>query len=271
MEWIDKQNDAAANAIIDPYLAWAKTQRWYGVDCGRKLYEKLGLRRASSRSARHRLIDDVLLPEQNHLCCYCMREIRNHGEEASIEHVIPQHTGLPVRMTRYFSHGGLNSSNVCLTNDYVAQAITGPPYPHHVAYHNFVAACIKCNSSRGHHEIEPLFFRKDVHDEVTYNRATGEAEWLLDPAYSTQIPELPTLEKIKINRPLLKAIRAIWFYARRESIDPHSADRQSLVYGALGDSLMGDASMTDDEFNAYLGLLTDDMWSLLLKYNYFGR
>lgn len=68
METIDKNHAAAANAIIDPYLTWAQTQRWYGVNID-NLYEKLGLKLATGFNNRQRLVDRVLLPEQSNRCC----------------------------------------------------------------------------------------------------------------------------------------------------------------------------------------------------------
>ena len=118
METIVKNNDAAANALIDPYLAWAKSQWWYGESCGAVLYNKLRLRDANGDNNRQRLMEEVLLPEQNHRCCYCMRRIDDRMDDASIEHIVPQHTTTNEEMSHYFTarSGGLNSGNVCHTD-----------------------------------------------------------------------------------------------------------------------------------------------------------
>lgn len=272
METIVKNNDAAANALIDPYLVWAKLQWWFGVNCGRDLYEKLRLRDATGDNNRQRLIDEVLLPEQEYRCCYCMRWIDNRYDDASIEHIVPQSTVTNGELVHYFSarSGGLNAANVCLTPDYVTNGATVPPYPHHVAYHNFAIACKECNAYRWHSEIEPLFLFAGIKAEVNYNANTGEAEWVMDPAYANPVPELPTLEKVGVNRPLLKAIRAVWFYAKRNGLSPATSAREELIYGALGDSITAQSEMNDEEFDAYLSLNTDEVWNKLLKYDYFG-
>ena len=157
METIIKNSDAAADAIIDPYLTWAQAQRWYGVNID-NLYEKLGLKLATGFNNRQRLVDTVLLPEQSNRCCYCMRRIENHNDDASIEHIVPQSTVANANMNHYFSarSGGLNAANVCLSQDFINNGSVPPPYPHHVAYHNFVVACRKCNSER-HTQIRILF------------------------------------------------------------------------------------------------------------------
>ncbi len=273
METIVKNHDAAANALINPYLTWAQRQWWYGVNCGARLYDKLRLRHATGDNNRQRLIEEVLLPEQSYRCCYCMRQIANRMDDASIEHIVPQHATTPAEINRYFSSksGGLNRRNVCLTDDYVRRGTVGAPYPHHLAYHNFTVACRECNSSRGHDDIEPLFLFVGIHDEVTYNEFTGEAEWTFDPAYANPVPVLPTLEKVGLNRPILKAIRAVWFHAKRNGLNPSTERRDKLIYGAVGDSLNANPGMRDDDFEAYLSLTTDEIWNLLLKYAYFGQ
>ena len=273
METIEKHHDVAANAIIDSYLLWAQGQRWYGTNCGKILYEELRNKSATGTNNRHRLIDEILLPEQNNRCCYCMRYIVDHMDSASIEHIIPQHTATPAQMNKYFSprSGGLNIKNVCLTSDYVIRGSVKAPYPHHVAYHNFAVACKNCNSKRGHNEIDPFFLFAGISNEVIYDQQTGKVEWPLDSAYANPSPELPTLEKIDLNNPLLKAIRVVWFYAKKLGVDPDAINREELIYGAIGESLDAYPGMSDDEFNAYLNLTTDEMWKLLLKFDYFGK
>ena len=119
METIVKSNEVVANAIIDAYLTWAQTQSWYGV-YDYKLYEKLGLKLATGFNNRQRLVDSILLPEQSNRCCYCMRRITDHNDDASIEHIVPKSVTSRADLAHYFSarSGGLNPSNVCLTRDY---------------------------------------------------------------------------------------------------------------------------------------------------------
>ena len=271
METIVKNQDAAANAIIRPYLAWAQTQMWYGVIIDH-LYDKFGLKVATGFNNKQRLVDTVLLPEQENRCCYCMRRMIDHTDDASIEHIVPQSTTSRTDLSHYFTgrSGGLNSSNVCLSQDFIINGSIPPPYPHHVAYHNYVVACKRCNSARGHYPIEPIFLYADIHTEVVYDQYTGEAKWLLDPVYEDPVPGLPTLEAADVNRPLLKAIRVVWFYVKRNRLNPVVESRSDLIYGAVGESLAVNPAMSDDDFNAYLSLDKDQMWDLFMKYDYFG-
>ena len=271
METIVKNNEAAANAIIDQYLMWAQSQLWYGVDIVH-LYDKLGLKLATGFNIKQRLIDNILLPEQNNRCCYCLRRMTDHNDDASIEHIVPQSLTSRAGLAHYFSarSGGLNGANVCLSQDFIINGSVPPPYPHHAAYHNFVAACRTCNSARWHHEIEPLFLFAGIHAEVNYDEYTGRAEWPNDPALTDPVPKLPTLEAADVNRPILKAIRVVWFYARRNGLKPTLVNRSDLIYGSVGESLAANPAMTDDDFDAYMSLNTEQMWDLFMKYDYFG-
>ena len=271
METIVKTNEASANAIINPYLNWAKGEPWYNANCGKDLYDNLGAPNAAGVIVKHLLEDQVLLPEQSYRCCYCMRRIANHTEDASIEHIIPQSVSSNTVINFYFSTRSryLNAANVCLTQDYVRNGSVPPPYPHHVAYHNSSIACRKCNSNRSSKQIEPIFLYTGIKLEVDYNQFTGEVNWRNDPA-NAYTYVLPTLDKVGLNRPILKAIRSVWFYLKRNGLGPTSATRCELIYGAVGDSLVAKPNMNNDDFDAYLSLDTDEMWKLFLKYDYFG-
>ena len=271
METIVKNHESAANAIINRYLSWAQTQLWYGrhIDY---LYDMLSSKLDTGFNNKHLLMDSILLPEQANRCCYCMRMMVDHNDEASIEHIVPQSLTSNAGLSHYFSarSGGLNAANVCLSQDFFLNGSVAPPYPHHVAYHNFVVACRKCNSERQNYEIEPLFLFAGIHAEVSYDQFTGEATWQNDPALTDPNPRLPVLSVVGVNRPLLKAIRVVWFYVKRKGEVPTTANRSNLIYGALGDSLGANPTMSDNDFEAYLSLNTDEMWNLFLKYDYFG-
>lgn len=273
MKTIFKTNNTDANAIIDPYLALAKNESWYGINCGDRLYEEFKRKDNNGDNRRDLIIDQVLLPEQDNHCCYCMRRIDNHADNATIEHIVPESVVSASQINHYFSarSAGLNSGNVCLTNDYVNNGSVPPPYPHHVAYHNYTVACKDCNSNRSNEVIEPLFLFPGIESEVVYDSLTGEVNWPNDPVYSnSQSLSRPTLEKIDLNRPLLKAIRAVWFYAKREGIIPSMDNRNDLISGAFGEVYSHSVSMKDEDFRAYLNLFTEEMWKRALKYSYFG-
>lgn len=288
MEFIDKVNEARANAIITPYLQYALQQPWYGNDPkhGRySLYERMRgypPNSPNSPKCRSELLDTVLLPEQRNLCCYCLRRIDDHNDDASIEHIIPKSVDTNSKLIRYFNKRlpNLNSSKICLTDTFVANRTIinyNQPYPHMVSYHNFAASCRKCNSSRGHEEIEIVFLHSNIHNEVSYNKDTGEAEWRNDPVQDPDSPvtDIPTLEKLKLNSPLYKAIRATWFQAKRDGINPSkltsSQDQAELIFSAMSTAIDKDVHFTTKDFRGFEDLLVPANWALFLKYDYFGQ
>lgn len=273
MEYIDKVRDVAANAIIDEYLG--KVPR-PGAYCKRKLYDGF-----SSTVGRNELIDKVLLPEQDHRCCYCMKSIPEH-QYGTIEHIIPV-AAKKSDMPHYFhpEFKGLNALNVCHTSDFISCGKKVPQYPHEVAYHNFSFACRTCNSTRGNKKIDTIFLYPGIHKQVDYNVTTGEMTWLVDPVFTNPNSlELPTVEKVGLNAPLLKAIRAVWFYGKNHPQAEYStpdtvntlAQRAELVFNTFGAALLSQsANFTIDDLNAYLSLTKDFIWQKVLEYSYFGK
>ncbi len=184
-------------------------------------------------------------------------------------------------MMRYFrlQYPGLNSRNICHTDDYINGISRQGQYPHKVAYHNFAMACPMCNNARENQDIDPLFLRPTIEKEVTYNRQTGEMTWLTDPESLKPIPTAPpNIEKVCLNSPLLKAIRAVWLYGKDHPTPTYSTpdtisnerEKQELVYLAFGNALSADPSFSMDDMNAFLSLLTTHFWEIALKYSYFA-
>lgn len=272
MEFIDKTRDADANATIAPFLRQAIGQPTCNAN---SIYDEW--RRFNNGHEKNRMIDDVLLVEQMHRCCYCMKRIENHlDKDATIEHVIPQSVQTQEGLDKYFKlrYDGLNEDNICLTEDYLNGHATKPSaYPHRLAYHNFAIACEKCNSLRGNKYVEPLFLKNNIAEEIRYNDA-GEMRWMNDPVYTdSNAFDLPLVEKIDLNRPLLKAVRAIWFYAKKSNISLKTlspGDRDEIIYNALGTAFDANPNMSAREFGVFVDLLKNEFWNVLLKYDFFG-
>lgn len=270
MRYIDKKNEEVANLEIDTYLKTAKEEPWFKNYKQGKLYNGFG-----STPQRKNLINNVLLPEQQFCCCYCMQKLKNNS--ATIEHIIPQSISNTNQMQSYFNleFKGLNATNICHTKDYVEGKSTKGQYPHEVAYHNFTIACSRCNSNRSNHDIVPLFLFPNIEQEVVYNQNTGEITWSGDPVLQDYIPtQRPTVEKIGLNSPLLKAIRAVWFYSSKHKLsiseNTNRNDRNEIIYLAFGEAISHNNDFTDKDLNAFLSLLKDECWTQLSQYNYFN-
>lgn len=262
MEPIRKTNADAANQIIDPYLDAVPVPAPYKP---RALYQGF-----SSSFGRNTLIDNILLPEQRYHCCYCMRDMHNHLD-GTIEHIIPESADIATT-NRYLSAGieGLDSNNICHTSEFMSGVKFRPQYPHEVSYHNFAMACLKCNNERRRDkQFTPPFLVPTIKNEVRYNRFTGKTVWMNDDLLD------PTIEKLELNEPLLKAIRAVWIFGKDHPTASYStpdtvtndADKADLIYRTFGSALSAD-SKTD--LDIYLSLLTPHFWKELLRYGYFA-
>lgn len=272
MVYIDKNRDHQANPIIDKYLKFAKKQKWY---CPQELYN--GFR--GSRG-KHRLIDTVLMPEQSHLCCYCLKRLGDHADaDVTIEHIIRRSIPDAASMTLYFHplYSGLNAGNVCHSDDFVRKNLRPLPYPHHVAYHNMAIACRNCNSARGHQDVYAPFLFPNIGIEVKYDRSTGKATWANDP----HVPSLTdkfTLDKLNLNSKLLKAIRAIWLFGKDNPTKSYSTpdtvankdQRRDLIYRAMGEAMAHNKWFSQEDLDTFLSLMKDGLWNELLKYDYFA-
>lgn len=263
MEYINKNHAPQANAIIDAYL---RNIRIPGRYRPRELYQGF-----SSQFGRNDLINNILLPEQSCRCCYCMRSMQNHLY-GTIEHIIPESVS-SVGMNYYFDKGlgGLIAANICHTEDYILGNSVAGQYPHEVAYYNYAMACLKCNNERrGNQEIYPLFLIPNIRQQVNYNRNTGKIFWSNDPDILN-----PTIEKLELNGEQLKAIRSVWIFGHDNPTQTYStpdtvsciSERNELVYRAFGNALMNDNRIS---INAYLSLLNEEGWRLVLKYNFFA-
>ena len=263
MEYINKNHAPQANAIIDAYL---RNITIPGLYRPRVLYQGF-----SSQFRRNDLINNILLPEQSCRCCYCMRSMQNNVD-GTIEHIIPESVK-PVKMDFYFKLGlkGLNIGNICHTEDYVLGNSVVGQYPHEVAYYNYAMTCPKCNNERrGNKEIYPLFLVPNINSQVDYNRNTGKMVWRNEPDFLD-----PTIEKLELNGDQLKAIRTLWIFGHDNPTQTYStpntvnsiSEREELVYRTFGNALLADSHIS---IEAYLSLLNEEGWRLVLKYEYFA-
>ncbi|MDR0750522.1 MAG: hypothetical protein LBF62_13265 [Tannerellaceae bacterium] len=89
------------------------------------------------------LLIQRLRQEQHNRCCYCMRNMENENEQKTLEHIIPKSITKKDDFNKYLnSETVLNSSNVCLTKEFIDKKEKKfPPFPHSVAYQNLTISC----------------------------------------------------------------------------------------------------------------------------------
>lgn len=262
MKSIAKINDTRANVIIDRYLASIRSKKWFKTD---DIYKK----HFTCSPYKKDLKNNILLPEQEHRCCYCMKRFNYPTDsDATIEHLIPRSTANNSNFTNYFaiSYPGLTSNNVCHTDDYKAGTAQLGQYPHHVAYHNFAIACNSCNNRRGNYFVGFPFLLPDCCQHVSYNRKTGKISWFDDPKLFDGSPESEIMVNlVELNRPLLKAIRAVWFYGKDHPTGNYSTpdtvhniqERKELIYNAFGAAVDANPDFTPSDMDSFINLETE--------------
>ncbi|MCQ2082604.1 MAG: hypothetical protein MJZ11_13195 [Lachnospiraceae bacterium] len=273
MKYIDKKNLTSANIIIDKYLTHAKIKPGFVND---DLYKKF-----TNKDGKRNLVDQILLREQDYRCCYCMKKFSpSIDSDITIEHLIPRSTPYGNEL-KYFAtqYPGLNDTNVCHTQDYKSGTSINGQYPHHVAYHNFSIACHDCNEERKDKYIVFPFLLPSISSHIIYNRTTGKISWMDDPQIFNGFPAEEWMVNIlNLNSSELKAIRAVWFFGKDNPTVTYSTpdtvrnlkDRKELIYRTFDAILNKNPNVSLRDMEAFISLETEERWSNLLKYNYFG-
>lgn len=187
----------------------------------------------SAENSYKRQMKDVVLRNQSHLCCYCMRRLET-ADDVDLEHIIPQSTR-NVDVNYYRSAPGLSEGDIVLTKDYIrAHNQERPPYPHTVAYNNLVASCygtfpkmmgdeaelcdesICCNNVRKNYDAYPIYYIENVSDLIIYHKWGNLYE----------NPDSPMHEKVrdvivhaKLKCETLQSIRQLWYVLRNYPIE----------------------------------------------------
>lgn len=87
MQYINKElNRESGNNITNAYLhdIWIEDEQRYPVDYNDS-FKKL----PNKANSYYKQMTQVLLNNQNHYCCYCMRRLTGEGD-TTLEHIIPQ-------------------------------------------------------------------------------------------------------------------------------------------------------------------------------------
>lgn len=254
MRYIDKTIHAyECNLLIDQFLALCIERTWIPY------YSEFG--RTSFRKAVRR----ILVDEQNHYCCYCMRRLRM--SEITIEHIIP--TSEPrTTFDLYKAYSPFFNQVVHL--DEFLETWKQPPYPHTVAYTNLVASCAGilsegdnksccCNNKRGNKHIIPLIYLPNISSTIAYTK-TG----LIYPVDKDPL-KLDAIDTLKLNHEILKEVRFLWFRIKKKAIHfDQDSNRVDVLMRIFDKQVRIDIP---DEYKKYYR--TDYFWKLFLDYDWF--
>lgn len=224
---------------------------------------------------------DILLQEQNGMCCYCMRKLEI--SEVSVEHLVPE------------SFEGLDETEeynfyASLVPQIRQNVITGSRFdkisnrikidvdklsrmPHLIAHSNLFSACCSngigcsCNNNRGNRRVLPMMIMNNTNEWLKYDK-NGEFK-LIYP--DTEIAK-NTISYLDINSNELKEIRQLWFLFSRKNIflehdsDIKFKDRDKYIREALD---FDSTTVLPIEYHKYLKNDSDFYWKRFLKFNWF--
>ncbi|MDE5678598.1 hypothetical protein [Phocaeicola sp.] len=247
------------------------------------------------REYRKRLIN-VLLDNQQSLCCYCLRKLKtaqmeeDSDEVVTLEHIIPRGFAQAdvARLPYYQNAPELSPSEVVLTDEYESSAYdqTGSALPHKVAYNNLVASCngtfpyvrnrhegkskICCNEARREENAYPVYFIKEIRQYIDY-QINGDIQGLctIDEDLSGKIDDVIVNANLQCDS--LKQIRRLWFILSHVPKDRiyncHTvAQRDDLLSKELYKTEFFDPDNTPllhDKFKM------DDYWNTFMLYEAF--
>lgn len=265
MKFIDKTlNKTTGNQLVNAFI----TSRWNSLT---NRYIQINYLGQAFKQSLRTPLKALLLNEQNHLCCYCMRQLMN-DDTTTLEHIVPKSTNTVVALNRY-SHIPIILNNVCLQAvfDNTNVQLNTPPFPLEIAYENLTASCKGnfpggatyhiCNHKRGNNFIEPLFYTSSIETDIVYRKAG-----LMDSSNNSHNSSIITLN---LNYDSLEKIRQVWYHISVENLaDIESADTELKRNIILTLNLV---SVSDARRRANLiaDFKTQTFWNILLQYKWF--
>lgn len=224
---------------------------------------------------RKRLVDEVLMPEQDGRCCYCMRRL-SQCRSVTVEHIMPNHATDRAELDLYRVRKTV-LDELPHSDDFRSQAvITYPPHPHSIAYQNLLLSCDGdffnenskaqcCNLKRKHTFLPPFVLYPTISQSFVYT-SDGTAEWMEDPELIES--KKNAIRILGLNKTLLKMIRRIWFFCSDNNLSPHTDDRDIIINTMMG--YMSAATTIQRESDMLLNFKHDKYWKLLLEYDSFA-
>lgn len=208
-------------------------------------------------------------------CCYCMREL--HGNDISVEHLIPESfEGLDIaaEYEHYCAKAPELKRHVVLgsTFDKISQRIRIDVTqlkrkPHLIAHSNLFPACkaeigCSCNNSRGNKRILPLMLMDGVENWVIY-KPNGKVQI----KYTEDIQAvIDTFKHLQINDDTLIQIRHLWYLFSRKQLVPTSDDASTEA----GMQALMEQAFDGNVDKDYQHYYTNDYYRTLVpQYNWF--
>lgn len=283
MQYINKDlNRENGNKITKDYLhdIWIEDEQRYPVDYNDS-FKKL----PTKANSYYKQMTQVLLNNQNHYCCYCMRRLTGEGD-TTLEHIIPQTAD--DENARYYQRDEfpILKGNIKLSSQFSHEQNPNiDKLPHSVCYDNLVASCHgkfpttkhggdtetdghSCNHPRGVSCALPLYFLEDINTIITYE-INGSILANPDSPWCEEAKEL--IQSAQLTWKTLSDIRALWYVLRDKDIDQIIAEgkneqsRKNLIQDYL---YLTDFS--DEKIKALTVKFTKEQyWVYFLLYDWF--
>ena len=271
MQWINKQNGhyrKRGHRIVQDFIqrTWNNQDHCYaGCNYGGLKSEKR--------------ITRLLLAEQNHYCCYCMRKIYDdglHPRHTTLEHILP-HDSKEADSVLYMANAPrwYRKNVKWISEAMVARLdkrVPLPPYPHFLAYENLAASCDgtigpigvasfgklhnTCNNKRGERKIVPLFYMRHVKDIVSYD---DSGHILFDERYKSTL-----IDGLNLDYSTLVLIRRAWseiaYYHNPNEVFEAISDKDKRT------EILEDMALEEEYKDSFMN---DTLWQLLTEYTWF--
>jgi len=226
---------------------------------------------------------NLLILEQDEMCCYCMKNIKN--ENITIEHYIPKKDAITdneiIKFNKYLDEAEILRNNVVNKNIFKNTRIelNTPPFPHDIAYHNLLVSCNGkiienkddivsnfCNNKRSDSYIPAFTYDTEIENKIVYNK-DGSVLYKYDTDKSEYINTL------NLNYSTLKKIRRLWFIFSLNSATDFEEiknkvtlkERKHIInesYSIIKNKIKDDNYIKDTFYN-------EQFWNIFIKYKWF--
>lgn len=283
MQYVNKgANREEGNKITQAYLQeiWIEDEQRYPVDYNDSFKEL-----PTKANSYYKQMTQVLLNNQNHYCCYCMRRLTGKGD-TSLEHIIPQTAN--DKVAHYYQR-----DDFPILKEYIKlsslfsheQNPSMAKLPHTVCYDNLVASChgkfptIKkgkefetdghsCNHPRGVKRALPLYLLTNIDTIITYE-INGSIVANPDSPLCKEAEEL--IQSAQLTWETLSDIRALWYVLRH--IDLAQIVAESGNEQSRKDLIQDHLYLTDfpdEKIKALTVKFTKEQyWECFLLYDWF--
>ena len=283
MQYIDKSaNRQEGNALTLAYLheIEIKDEQRYPVD-----YDNSFRSLPNKGNSYYRQMTAVLLDNQHHYCCYCMRRISGDGD-TTLEHIIPQKA--TERQLAYYKRDDIPELKNHIILSYEFSHTANPSLtqlPHTVSYDNLVASCCgtypklfndhaelttngqSCNNVRGQKDIFPVYLL-NIPGIVLYDESGHMFEGGIEP-WNDEVRLF--ISAARLNCSSLQDIRRLWFLLKEhalEEITTKGEDKESRRDFLLDTLYLTD--LPDAEISSLLSKFEkDEYWNTFLLYDWF--